>query len=153
MEREVLAYKRGYRVTEDGILINPDGKNIGHINNGYLITSIRINKVSKNLKAHRLQAFQKYGNDLYMKGIMTRHKNGDSLDNSWDNILIGNNSDNQMDIPKQVRIKRSLHATSFIRKYNKDEIKKFHSIDRSYKKTMNKFNISSKGTLYYVLNK
>lgn len=57
-----------------------------------------------------------------------------------------------MDIPKQVRIKKSLHASSFLKKYENDEVKKYYNKTKSYKKTMSKFNISSKGTLHYILN-
>lgn len=57
-----------------------------------------------------------------------------------------------MDVPEQIRIKKALHATSFCRKYNKDEVRKFHSHSKPYIKTMNKFGISSKGTLHYILN-
>ena len=104
------------------------------------------------LSCHRLQAYQKYGDKIYEDGVEVRHNNGESLDNSWCNILIGSHSDNMMDIPKQIRIKKALHATSFIRKYDKKEVKDFYTINRSYKKTMDEFNISSKGTLYYILN-
>jgi len=151
MKIEEIAYKRGYRITENGIFINPKGNKIGSIDNGYIKTNLRINKKGIKLKAHRLQAFQKYGQSLYLPGIMVRHYNSNSLDNSWNNILIGTNSENQMDIPKQVRIKRALYATSFIRKYNKEQVIKFHKIDKSYIKTMNRFNITSKGTLNYIL--
>ena len=149
---EKIAFERGVYVTEKGEMYGLRGFLVGFIcNTGYLCTSIKINKKSKQIFSHRLQAFQKYGNEMYNKGIMVRHKDGDLLNNSWQNILIGTNSQNQLDIPKQVRIKRALKATSSVRKYNKEEVKKFHSIDNSYLKTMKEFNISSKGTLHFVL--
>lgn len=149
---EQIASKRGYAVTEDGVLLNPNSVEIGYNDSGYITTSIRIKGKSKHLKAHRLQAYQKYGDSIYNKDVVTRHSNGDSEDNSWDNIVIGTQSDNMMDIPEQIRIKKSLHATSFVRKYNKQEVRSFHSIDNSYQKTMDKFEITSKGTLHYILN-
>lgn len=149
---EQIASKRGYVVTEDGILLNPNSIEIGYNDSGYITTSIRINGKSKHLRAHRLQAYQKYGEVLYSEGIVTRHFNSDSTDNSWDNIIIGNQSDNMMDIPKQIRIKKALHATSFVRKYDKKEVKAFHKKEKSYKKTMDEFGITSKGTLHYILN-
>lgn len=150
---EVIAFKRGYRVTENGDLINPKGERVGYAcSSGYMYTSIRIDGKKKNLAAHRLQAFQKYGVKLFENGIVTRHKNNDKLDNSWDNILIGTNHDNQMDVPIQIRIKRAMHATSFVRKYPREEVKKFYQESKSYKKTMEHFNISSKGTLHFILN-
>lgn len=151
---EVIASKRGYIVDQDGKLYNPKGYEIGKsLDKGYYYTRIRIKGISKRLKVHRLQAYQKYSNNLFEKGTMTRHLNGNSLDNSWDNIAIGTASDNTMDIPEQIRIKRAKHATSFIRKYNKEEVRTYHKKSKSYKKTMEYFNISSKGTLHFILNK
>ncbi len=150
---EVIASKRGYVVTEDGILLNPNGKEIGIINSaGYKITMIRVKGKQIIFTAHRLQAYQKYGNKLFEDNIITRHLDGHSLNNSWNNIAIGTQSDNMMDIPEQIRIKKAKYAASFNRKYNKEEIKKFHRKEKSYKKTMEKFNSSSKGTLNYILN-
>lgn len=149
---EIIASKRGYVVSEEGVLYNPKGEEIGFIEEGYLITKLKRKNISTRLRAHRLQAYQKYGDKIFDKEIVVRHLNGNPLDNSWNNILIGTNKDNQMDIPKQIRVKRSLHATSFVRKYDKEEVKLFYKENKSYKKTMEKFNISSKGTLHYILN-
>lgn len=149
---EQIASKRGYVVTEDGKLLNPSSVEIGYNYSGYITTSIRVGGKRKDLKAHRLQAYQKYGEALYEEGVVTRHLNSNSEDNSWENILIGTQSDNMMDIPEQIRVKKALHATSFVRKHNKKEIQKFHNINKSYKKTMDEFGITSKGTLHYILN-
>lgn len=156
MKKEIIFYKKGFRVDEDGNLINPKGIQIsGNITyHGYIKTGIRYNGKTLNCMVHRLQAYQKYGDLLFYEGVETRHKNGIKTDNSYNNILIGTRSKNQMDIPKAVRMSRSLHATSFVRKYNKKEVKDFHKENgNSYKKTMEHFNISSKGSLHYVLNK
>lgn len=149
---EKIASKRGYMVSEEGKLYNPKGKEIGTYYNGYLGTSIRIKGKQKNFTAHRLQAYQKYGDLLYEDNILVRHLNGDSTDNTWNNIAIGTQSDNMMDIPKQIRIKKALHATSFMRKYDKEEVRQFYSSCKSYKETMKQFKITSKGTLHYILN-
>jgi len=150
-KKEIIAAKRGYIVTEEGVLLNPKGNEVGVIINGYHTLKMRFSGKSLNLKTHRLQAFQKYGSKIYEEGIVVRHKNGISEDNSWDNILIGTHSDNMMDIPEQIRIKKARYATSFIRKYNKKEVREFHKKENSYKLTMQKFGISSKGTLNYIL--
>ena len=153
MKIEEIAYKKGYRVTENGLFLNPKGKVIGTLNRkNYTVTCLRINKKLKHLKAHRLQAFQKYSFNLYNEGIEVRHKNGDPLNNSWNNILIGTSSENKLDIPKQVRIKRAQHAASFKKKYNNEDVIAYHNKIKSYKATMLKFDISSKGTLHYILN-
>ena len=151
---EEIAKRRGYFVSEDGTMYNPSGNKVGTwINdNGYYCLSLRINKKTPIMPIHRLQAFQKYGQALFLNGIMVRHYNGNKLDNSWDNILIGTSSENQLDIPEQVRIKRALYATSFVRKYDREKIRKYYNTVKSYKKTKEKFNISSSGTLHFILN-
>jgi hypothetical protein len=149
------AYKIGYRVSESGLLIGIKGQEIKKTaidNNGYRYVCVRIGKTTYKVHVHRIQAYQKYGMDVMKKEIVTRHLNGNPLDNSYHNIAIGTNSDNMMDIPESIRISKSTHASSFIKKHNKQEIKDFYNNVKSYKKTMDRFNISSKGTLHYIIN-
>lgn len=154
MNKILIAYKRGYRCTSDGVLLNPKNKKIGIINSiGYISFSMRIAKKITNVSAHRIQAFQKYGHKLFEQGIEVRHLNGNKEDFSWNNIAIGNHSQNMMDVPSHIRLSKAIHATSFIRKYDKDEVKAFHEKSVSYKKTMAHFGMSSKGTLHFILNK
>lgn len=155
MKKEIYLYKKGYRITDDGIILNKNGEQISGSNqSGYLRIGFRFNKKSYHCNVDRLQAFQKYGEALYGDNIMVRHLDGNSLNNTWENIAIGTNSDNQMDIPERIRISRALYATSFMRKYDRQEVKRFHIENgNSYNKTMNYFKISSKGTLHYILNK
>lgn len=154
MRVEQIIAKRGYMVTEEGVALNPKGFKVGYINHsGYIEIKIRIDKKSVAIPVHRLQAFQKYGEKLFINGTVTRHLNGNPLDNSWENIVIGSHSENMMDIPEQIRIKKAKHAASFLKKYNDEEVIEFHELCKSYKQTMNKFGISSKGTLNYILNK
>ena len=82
-----------------------------------------------------------------------RHLNGNEMDNSWDNIGIGTHSDNMMDMPKEVRVAKAKHASSFLKKYNHENVRDFHQSAKSYKKTMEYFGIKSKSTLYSILNK
>lgn len=156
MRIEQYAYNLGFRITENGEILNHKAQQIsGNVGaNGYNRISIRVTDKTKQLYVHRLQALQKYGNELYNPGIEVRHKNGIKTDNSWGNILIGTHSDNIMDIPEAIRMATSLRAASFNRKHDKDKIRKFHiNNGLSYKKTMHQFGITSKGTLHYILNK
>lgn len=153
--KEIIASKKGYQVTEEGKVIGLTGKYLSDkpVNKGgYHFFSFRYKGERIVVLTHRLQAYQKYGISLYDEGIVVRHKDGNSLNNCWNNILIGSQSENIMDIPKQIRIKRAVYAASHLKKYNDEEIKKYYDSVKSYKETMNKFNISSKGTLHYILN-
>ncbi len=152
---EKIAVKKGFVVSEEGLMYNSKGNQVALYKNsdGYFNVNIRTKEKSTNmLTVHRLQAYQKYGDAIYEGDVQVRHLNGNKEDNSWDNINIGSQSENQMDIPKQIRVKRALVATSYVRKYDKDEVKGFYKQTKSYKKTMKEFNISSKGTLHYILN-
>jgi len=154
MEKKIeqIATKRGYVVTEEGHLLNSKGVEVG-CSSGTIYHYIKIHRNRKKIKcyAHRLQAFQKYGDKLYEKEIEVRHLNGNPLDNSWNNILIGSHSDNMMDIPKQIRIKKAKHATSFVNKYDYISIMKDRERGMTYKELMEKYNISSKGTIGYIV--
>ena len=152
----ILAYKKGYRVLDCGGIVNFNGDNVNLSKNsrGYLKFTIRHNAKKVTVFAHQLQAFQKYGDELYKKGVLVRHINGNPLDNSYKNIEIGLQSDNMMDIPEAIRYAKSLHATSFVRKHDAEKIAAFYIENgRSYKKVMQQFDISSKGTLHYILKK
>jgi len=149
------AYNKGYRVI-DGVLYDPNKKIInGSITpEGYIST--KITKHGDALFVHRFVAYQKYGDIVFKEGMQVRHFDGNSLNNLDDNIKIGNQSQNMMDIPKEVRLKKAIHASSYLRNWTdeeEDNIRQFHNETKSYKKTMEKFGISSKGSLHHILKK
>lgn len=156
------AYDLGYRCDDLGNVTSKKGQLIPYTDSrGYLSFSVRIyppihhKKISRHLPVHRLQAYQKYGDKIFEKGIHVRHLNGNPLDNRVENILIGSASENMMDKPKEVRSWCAINASNSIRKFSNlemIEIKKFHNEFKSYEKTMKKFNIGSKGTLHRILN-
>lgn len=150
----LLAYKKGYRVLSDGSCINRKGDCVGGSvsDKGYMRFGLRHEGKRLSVFIHRLQAYQKYGESVFTSGIVVRHLNGNSLDNSWDNIAIGTHKQNAEDIPPNIRLARSVYASSFIRKYDKLKIISFYNETKSYSKTMQEFGISSKGTLHYILN-
>ena len=154
-DKVIIAFKKGYRSDKDGQVTSNRGYlNCFKNNKGYMqFSSARIDGLQRQISVHRLQAYQKYGNSMFEDGIVVRHLNGVRDDNSWDNIAIGTESDNRMDIPQHIRVASALYASSFNQKYDKDEVKAFYQETKSYKKTMEEFGISSKGTLHYILNK
>lgn len=148
----------GYKVV-DGNVINPDGqlRMLRIDTRGYYVFSMKINGVSHalNVDVHRLVAYQKYGDELFEKGIEVRHLDGDKLNNSPDNIALGTHSQNMMDIPKEQRLNISINAARKNRRFNDNDmmnIRMDHEKLKSYKKVMNKWGITSKGTLHYILN-
>ncbi len=150
---EKMLIKKGYFVSETGQAYSPKGDKIGFYHtNGYEVVGVRLANKVKKVFVHRLQAYQKYGDALYSSGMEVRHVNGDRTDNSHSNILIGSHSENMQDIPEQVRIIKARYAASFLKKYNNDDVILFYNNCKSYKKTMEHFNMTSKGTLHYILN-
>lgn len=154
-QNEKKAFEKGYRITDEGKVIGLRGEEIGFTQtNGYPTFKVRDIKNKKlNVSSHRLQAYQKFGDKIYEDGIVVRHLDGDKHNNSVDNIEIGSYSDNYMDQPEHVRVARAKHAASFVKKYNDAEVIDFYNECNSYQKTMDEFNISSKGTLHYILKK
>ena len=121
-------------------------------NKGYMTTGILYNGISRRVSYHRLVAYQKYGEMLFNKGIVVRHLDGNPSNNTFGNIAIGTESDNMMDIKKELRVKKALHATSFVARKDWKEI----DIDRkngySYSMLVKKYGVS-KGALSYHFNR
>lgn len=153
-ESLLLAFNKGYRISKEGLIVNPSGillkgtiiKNIKRPD--YRSLSIKLEGKKVPLKVHRLQAYQKFGEKIFEEGIVVRHKNGNSLDNSWDNILIGTASENMLDIPKEDRRNNASHP-----KHDHISIISDYKSGLNYQEIMLKYNISSKGTVSYIINK
>ena len=139
---------KGYIVTEVGTVIGKNKKELSLYNyKNYFFFSIKLfNSKTKLVGVHRLQAFQKYGEKIFEKGVQVRHLNGISSDNSFNNIAIGNNSENQLDIPKEDRILRASNP-----KYNHEDILMDRNLGLTYRELMIKYNISSKGTMSFII--
>lgn len=99
-------------------------------------------------------AYQKYGDRIYNPRMVVRHLDGNPLNNSWENIAIGTQSENNMDKPPELRRRMAVHASSFMTVYSKslvDKIKEY-KMTHGYKDTMREFGITSKGTLWNIIN-
>lgn len=162
MRIEEYAYSLGYRISKDGIVYFGSAKVKTFLkskdsNCGYLVFYVKQeNGKLQRCKVHRLQAFQKFGNALYNTDIMVRHLNGDKLDNSFRDILLGNNSQNQNDITPEKRLSRARNAAKYLpNRYDKDvilSIKRDRENGFSYSELMRKYDIKSKGTMSYICN-
>ena len=164
MNKLEIFFEKGYDINKHGIIINSKGEFIeGYIHtlkSGYERKEITIRHDKKliNICHHRLQAYQKFGKAMFEKGVMVRHLDGDSLNNFWDNIQIGTNSENQMDVVKEKRIEKSLNAIR-IKQDNIRSVKERYSIYEDlknnipYSEIMKKHGVTSKGTLSFMKNK
>lgn len=150
----IEAFKRGYVIDLKGNCFNSKGSLIkGSVaKSGYRKFGIRFEGAAFPVFFHRLQAYQKYKEDMFKKGMEVRHKNNIQLDNTFDNILIGTHSQNMMDREKLDRLNSAVYATSFMVKHNHKSIISDRNKGMTYKALMEKYSISSKGTVSFIIN-
>lgn len=106
------AYEKGYRVL-------PNGKVKSHLGNilncwigtkGYFVFSTKKDGKSMKTMVHQLAAYQKYGEKIFNDDLQVRHLDNDKLNNKPNNIAIGTQSQNRMDMPKAERVKLARDA-------------------------------------------
>lgn len=149
--KEKLAYDKGYRINNTGEIISPRNKKLKpYYISIYKNFNFRYNGKSYNCKVHRLQAYQKYKDEIYKNNIVVRHLDGNPNNNHRDNIEIGSYSDNMFDVQQEIRINRSSKANL---KYNHENIIKDYNLGMTYLEIMDKYGISSKGTVSFIINK
>lgn len=147
------ANARGYRVTPDGRLLNPSGRELKQQvhRDGY--RWFRFAKKCPPVRVHRLQAFQKFGNDMFAPGIECRHLDGNRSNNSSSNIAIGTKSQNAMDKAPAVRMRAALNASRHVVKHSHAEVLAYLNSGHTYRQAMAHFGIKSKGTLFFIARK
>lgn len=142
---------KGYFVDTDGRLFNKEGKELSLYFNkrkAYLSFGIRLKGEGvKRSFIHKLQAYQKFGVIIFEKGVVVRHLDGNSLNNSYDNIAIGTQKDNMQDIPVEKRIINASNPT-----YNHKAVLESRKAGLTYADIMNTFGINSKATVSFIVN-
>jgi hypothetical protein len=162
---EIKALRAGYYVTQDGTLVK-NGQELKTVidteRGGYKKHHAILNGERFSLKVHRLQAFIKFGELIYQDGIVVRHLNGNPADNSYFNIEIGTPSQNQMDIPEEMRKARvPKHRNYIIGKksergdcyYDVEKIVKLRKEGKSLRQISKEMGIKSVGHLSRIINK
>ncbi len=116
-EAVVQAYNKGYRVTESGSVVSPSGlvrKLRLRIRKTYRMLEFSINVMGSivAIPVHRLAAYQKFKEKIAEPGMVVRHLDGDSTNNSQSNIGIGTASENSNDRPVIDRVRHARMAGS-----------------------------------------
>ncbi len=156
-ELVIYAYRRGFRVADDGTAFGLRGKPVGYNDvNGYRSVSIRHPKYGVcNLSVHKLAAYQHFGNNAFAKGIHVRHLDNDGCNNAKTNLALGTSTDNELDKPPEYRVSNALNAAKSTRKMTKSALRQLKA-DR-YKRGMKYSELSVKygivkSTISYILN-
>lgn len=159
----ILACLKGYVIKEDGKVLNPKneiikGYNRNHNGVSYKAFSIRFpagiyGRRTSEVSFHRYQAFKNYGMNIFKKNIVVRHFDGNSLNNTYRNIKIGTQSDNQFDRTEEERLLHSIKAIQ-----GKDnligekisDIKKDRANGFTYDQLSYKYGVSKSGLSYHL---
>lgn len=152
LRREQVAVKLGWTVDESGNILKGGKPCSYHLNNhGYKCISVPYQfRKMKIVLVHRLAAYINFGKKLYENGIVARHLDGDKLNNSKNNIVLGSYTDNYNDIPDDVNEDRYRRAL-LNRQRNTEKLyellKKAKQHGWSYNKMSALFKVSS-STIY-----
>ena len=144
------ASSRGYFVNEEGQVITPKGKTRtpGIDHKGYKHFSYIFRTEGKSIhttiKYHQLAAFQKFGLQAMLEGILVRHKDDNPSNNRPNNLLIGTHQDNTDDKSPEtlarsaIKISRSKRALTDQQVY---DLREDRSNGMTYKKLSEKYRI------------
>jgi hypothetical protein len=111
-QRRILeAVERGYHV-KNNKLFGPKGelKIVAYGKQKYPTFSTNWGGRVYGIPTHKLAAYIYYGTDSFYPGLVVRHLNGNVLDISKENIVLGTHSDNNLDKPPEVRKKAAIKA-------------------------------------------
>ena len=153
---EEIAHERGFRITRDGEIIGARGEVINtYSKKGYPTFCVGIDGKNKHVTCHRLQAFQKFGDKVFVEGTQVRHLNGDKEDFSWDNIDIGTASENTLDrcpLLRQKIARIGARKKSKLSDEDVVEIRKLKKEGWTLKQLSDKFG-PSKGNISDIVNR
>jgi hypothetical protein len=117
------AFRIGYRATPDGHITSPSGKAVRitkHSRTGYWTFSATGCRTP--ISVHRFAAFQLYGQvALDAEGV--RHLDDNRDNNSFENILYGTKSENQLDIPLEKRRLMGMRRNRGRRQFTDDQVR------------------------------
>lgn len=121
------AVRRGYGLV-DGVLYGPKGPLAVKLRKGQRYPSFTLNSAGTtfSIAIHKFVAFLCYGDYAFEEGLQVRHRNGDVLDYSRANILMGSRSQNHMDKPQEVR-RRCTRARLLLTDDQAREIRRRHA--------------------------
>ncbi len=150
-----IAKNKGYYCDKNGNIFSSQKQlSLRKAQDRYYFT-IRYYGQRTTISVHKYIAYLKFGDEIFKDGIEVRHLDNNSMNNSWDNILIGTHAQNMQDIPKNNRIKTAINASKKNRKFSDDEVQQIindRNSGMTFQKLCEKYK-TSKSTLSYFFNK
>lgn len=105
-----IAYDKGYRVTEEGVLLGTRGKPLVVKKRGkqrYPTFAVNVGSLTGSgvfgIPVHKFAAYCFYGEETFKEGTVVRHLDADTENVSRANLVLGTYSQNELDKPPEVR--------------------------------------------------
>lgn len=112
-----IALEKGYKMADDGVLIGMKGKPLKVRLRGkqrYPTFSVNVGDLTPStvygVPVHKFAAYWYYGEDSYVEGLVVRHLDGDTLNVSKENLVMGTHSENNLDKCPKVRRNAAIKA-------------------------------------------
>jgi hypothetical protein len=152
-EGMIAMYNAGYKVVDEK-LYNPKGNPLkgGLSWDGYPTVNYRYKGVVLKIKIHRLHAYAIYGDKIFQSGIQVRHLDGNKLNFKKDNLALGTQDENAMDITYTKRVGRSKKGGDREHQNKHAQVIEFSKSGATISEIMSKFNIKARSTVTYILN-
>jgi hypothetical protein len=146
----------GYYARNDGSVVSPNGRVLSLCSTpkGYLYFTYRLNGTTVQIMVHRLIAFQKFGYQMFVRGVQVRHLNNCKTNNRATNIAIGSDSDNKYDKPEQERQKHAIEAAMSSRLFTNEQAEEIRALNADgvpYSELCVMFGCA-KSTISYIIN-
>lgn len=153
-EALVEAHRRGWRVDDAGVLRRPDGSAAPfHFDDdGYPRFTVWLAdlRVRKSIHVHRLVAYQKFGDAMFVKGIEVRHLDNTPGNSAPSNIEIGTPSENAFDKSRETRVRVAAGARRKLTPEQRVELLADRSAGMKYTDLAAKYGLQ-KSTISYIV--
>ena len=104
------AYRKGYRVLDDGTLVNPNGRPLKATPTSTSYPTFKVgSRPQRTLQLHVFAAYCRYG-EVVLRSECVRHRDGSRTNCAYDNVVPGARKENAADIPIDIRLRIGRNA-------------------------------------------
>ena len=114
----------GYRVMKNGQVKSFTGRMLKLTERGGCLEfSASSGKGPRSVQVHRLQAYQKFGLEMFSTSIRVRHRDGNHTNNHRDNIILATVSECKLAMPKEQRLANARNSRDARRRLTMEQAK------------------------------